>query len=121
LIGEVILLLLLIFFAIFGALAVFFFVRMSMRIEQTAKHLDDILTQVEKELPDFCEQSKQTLKSLESTSNKTEKFVGQIQQPIQKLQSSGLWQAIVGMINGITYFRNVFGEKQQVKQDNDEG
>ena len=117
---EVLLLLFVIFSIILGAIAVFFFIRLSLRIEIVAKHLDITLTELDRVLPVFIQQSGKTMESLELTSNHTRKLLGKVEGPLEKINSISagfdsfvspeMFQGIIGVIKGLGFFRKLFGK-----------
>jgi len=122
--NEVILLLFFIFFAIFGALGIFFLIRLTLRLEEVSKQLDKTLIVLREKIPEFTEQSRNTLKTIEMTSLKAQKLMNIVQAPIENIQSSGVAQAMTGFLQSFSYFKNLFtksknpekGKSKKVKE-----
>ncbi|MCD6595945.1 hypothetical protein J7L68_09785 [bacterium] len=115
--NEVILLLFFIFFAIFGALGIFFLIRLSLKMEQVSKRLDDTLDILQREIPQITEQSKRTMQALETASLKAQRLMNTVQSPLDNFQSSGAAQAIIGFLRGFGYFKNVFTKSQNKQEE----
>jgi len=107
------------------AVVAIFLIKLLLRFERAASHLDFTLSQLDRTLPPLMEQSQKTLQSLELTSGRARSMIDKIEEPMNKLSSSAAGKsllspeiiaAIIGLLKGFNFFKRIIGTRGQVER-----
>ncbi len=110
--NEFLLILLVVMVAVFGAVVVFFLLKLLLKIERSIDHFDRVLTILEEELPRFTEQSERTLKAIEESSRAAQQTLQKLSRPLDVLTSKPAWQAVSGLISGFGAAKKLFRRRK---------
>ena len=105
---EFLLILLVIMFAAFGAVGVYFLIKLSLKLESAVDHMERVLDLLEERFPKLADQSEETLKAIEESSRAVKITLDKLSRPLDVITSKPAWQAVAGLTSGVGVIKRLF-------------
>ena len=114
--AEFLLILLVVMFAAFGAVGVYFLIKLSLKLESAVDHMERVMNLLEERLPKLADQSEKTLKAIEESSRAAKTTLDKISRPLDVITSKPAWQAVVGVANSFGMVKRLFKKSRREQE-----